>query len=425
MRKTIITKIVYLFTAMVLLSFMMPQTTFAESLNQNESQIQSKEDQLPSYKTLEINELIQGQEYTYVQRVYGSINGSAHIGIVLQLLKHSEGGDIWENAKERYDNFPQVHPENIMLLLYYDDTKEAALYTGDNLGITFSQAEIAEILKPLTGSSGLVEKRVVEALEKLYDAIAAKGSYEPAAKMVNRVQLLKNKETRQTFLICTVGAISICALVLIAVYIKKAKKKPPFWNVKRAIALALSICVLGGAIYTSFYLADRLYTKKIETMKLNSYAMIIGREGLIELFPDAIFSHWDMFESIYDEHMQKFGDADVDYFNFSDGYSLAYYTRYTSKELAQAKYDFIENFFYTYDTYSMRRVDGNNYKLLIVGVPYGEEFEGYMYFLLVDDAIYNLSQARSATFFDGLFNAMGIDIMKVKTKFNMTLEYPQ
>ncbi len=330
-------------------------------------------------------------------------------------ITDSSNGDIDDfaagEAASIYESDPRL--KNIMIVAYYEDTGESAVALGDGFTPALSEADLETIREPLDDSGRILSLRLMEVINRIVDAALDSGNYgdDIFAPGVNGEEFLANyAEYRETsgsgeissVVIITAAAAVAVLIVLAALFFTLKAKRPKI----KIFAPVLGVIVLCAAVYMCY---TEMQKPSEAEFSVKNVTQSDTAAEIVE--PDALGA----FESISEYYKggnittspaERLSDTVTDWWQF--GNQGTYY-RCVSEDVAGQKIEFFERYYGIYCGYDIRKIEGENFELLISDASLGD-VEYSIYCLRIDDAFYYcLPASEEIGLMTELLDTAGID----------------
>lgn len=363
----------------------------------------------------EIHALKDMQTYMLDQTslIYSSYDpGGLGINMRFRISDSSEG-DIEEYANDALKAMLEADKtaKNVMVIAYYEDTDETAVAVDDNFSLDFSKTELKKLTAPLGESETIMSLRLMQVINNLASLALEKGDYdetvfEPGvngeAFLGNYNEYIKTAVSEGDYSVVTVAVIAVALLAVAAVLYALLRKTVAAVKVVTPILAVIILCGAGYFGYKAMNSVDN-YPETISAEKVETVAVSVGSERLAGLnisgYEDGnqLMSPVSRMDGILTEWWQ-FGNQ-------------CYYSKYASAEMAEQEFTFFEKFKSIYTDSELRKIEGENFKLLICEDPLGY----VVYYLQIDDEFYYCIPTPSeiSTLME-LFEEMGLSPEYVK-----------
>ncbi len=368
----------------------------------------------------------------------GYLTQGFDISLRLHVLSSIEGSAA-DYAENYISNFEQQFPqaENLILIAYNAETGDAGAAATEMFTPELSSSQLESFLEPLKNDDIILAQRFFDLLILVFDTVSVghDASEFDGGVVDNVTPYLQYRDAKAAGVsvpdsgipvphIIIIAAAAVLLIAELVIFIMRGKKIP---QMKIIIPVA-AVVTIGAAVLAYMFVpvttesADPL---PIAITTVNGTATPIRTEKIKALEVGHGISE---FFDPYIEEVKKVSDTvegcefRTEYYG---GFLGAHYTQYVSNEIAGQYFDFHTNYFetfYNHDICKFECIEGNNFKLWSMGVPYAKPNEDgdyevgyYIYYLLIDDSLYMFAPYKNEIqMYREFIDAMGLDIYYIR-----------
>ena len=344
-------------------------------------------------------------------------------------------GSASDYAANYISDFEQQYPqaENMILIAYNAEADDVGVATTRNFTPELSSSQLERFLEPFENDDDVLSRRFFDSIILVLEALSIghdESEYDGGV-VDNVTPFLQYRDAKAAGVsvpdsgipvphIIIIAAAAVLLIAELIIFIMRGKKIP---QMKIIIPVA-AVVTIGVAVLAYMFVpisttsADPLpipittvgrSATPIRTEEIKALRVGQGVSAMIDPYIDDVKKVSDTVEGC-EFRTEYFGD-----------FLGAHYTQYVSNEIAEQYFDFHTDYFETFYNHNLCRfecIEGSNFKLWSMSVPYdetGDVVAYYFYYLLVDDSLYMFAPyANEIQMYREFIDAMGLDIYYIR-----------